>query len=103
MLEMLREALNHHDRIPHAAHSLPLSAWVHHIVAHYHKLPEFVIFTPASVPTTSSVFTASGLSQTVTQSRDFGMWGSHVIEMPTSCARAPPAEVSLHSPLTRSS
>ena len=103
MLEMLREALNHHDRIPHATGSLPLSAWVRHIVAHYKKLPEYVFFAPASVPTSSSVFSADALTQTVSSSRDFGMWGSHVIEMPTSCARAPPAEVSLHSPLTRSS
>ena len=103
MLEMLREALNHHDRIPHPAHSLRLSVWVRHIVAHYHKLPEYVFFTPTSVPTVSSVFSAQALTQTMQSSRDFGMWGSHVIEMPTSCARAPPAEVSLHSPLTRSS
>ena len=94
MLEMLREALNHHDRIPHPAHSLRLSVWVRHIVAHYHKLPEYVFFTPTSVPTVSSVFSAQALTQTMQSSRDFGMWGSHVIEMPTSCARAPPAEVS---------
>ena len=34
MLEMLREGLNHHDRIPHPTGSLPLSSWVRHIVAH---------------------------------------------------------------------
>ena len=28
MLEMLREGLNHHDRVPHKTHALLLSGWV---------------------------------------------------------------------------
>jgi len=84
MLEMLREGLNHHDRIPHTTHALPLSAWVKHIVAHYKKLPEYVFFAPAVVPTSSSVFSAGALVQTLKTSRDFGMWGSHIVEMPAA-------------------
>lgn len=101
MLEMLREALNHHDRIPHPAHSLPLSGWVRHIVAHYKKLPEYVFFAPASVPTTSAVFSPSALTQTAQQSRDFAIWGSHVVEMPASlhtqfCAKLWPLSNKAH-------
>ena len=59
MAEMLREALNHHDRIPHDGNRLPLSSWVKHIVTHYHKLTlgddaEYVFFTPAAVPTSQT-------------------------------------------------
>ena len=101
MLEMLREGLNHHDRIPHTPKALPLSAWVKHIVQHYRKLPEYVFFAPASVPTSSSVFSASALTQTLKASRDFGMWGSHVVEMPAAlqsafCARLWPFAVKAH-------
>jgi hypothetical protein len=95
MLEMLREGLNHHDRIPHPTHSLPLSGWVRHIVAHYKKLPDYVFFAPASIPTTSTVFSATALMQTAQQSRDFGMWGSHVVEMPATRARPRALKASL--------
>lgn len=84
MLEMLREGLNHHDRIPHPQHSLPLASWVRHIIAHYKKLPEYVFFAPASVPASSSVFSAASLSQSAKASNGFGVWGSHVVEMPQS-------------------
>jgi len=101
MLEMLREGLNHHDRIPHPTHSLPLSGWVRHIVAHYKKLPDYVFFAPASIPTTSTVFSATALMQTAQQSRDFGMWGSHVVEMPATlhtdfCAKLWPFATKAH-------
>ena len=31
---MLREGLNHHDRIPHDTKGFAISGWVRHIVAH---------------------------------------------------------------------
>jgi len=102
MLEMLREGLNHHDRIPHPAKSLPLSAWVRHIVTKYHKLPEYLFFAPAVVPTSSSVFSPNALTQTLkSTSHDFGMWGSHVVEMPAAlmtdfCAKLWPYTAKAH-------
>jgi len=89
MLEMLREGLNHHDRIPHGGNKLPLSAWVKHIVEHYGKLragadAEYIFFAPASVSSASNVFSVSALQQTLKSSPDFGMWGSHVVEMPAA-------------------
>ena len=50
MLEMLREGLNHHDRIPHPTGALPLSSWVRHIVDNYKRLPDYLFFAPAAVP-----------------------------------------------------
>jgi len=82
MMEMLREGLNHHDRIPHVTRSPPLSAWVRHIVAHYDKLPEHIFFAPAQVPTSSNVFKPQSLAQSVRAAPDFGVWGSQVVEMP---------------------
>ena len=89
MLEMLREGLNHHDRIPYGGNKLPLSSWVKHIVTHYSKLragddAEYLFFAPSTVPVSSNVFSASALQQTLKASPDFGMWGSHVVEMPTA-------------------
>jgi len=81
MKEMLREGLNHHDRIPHVMKSPPLSAWVRHIATNWRKLPEFVFFAPAQVPSSSNVFRSQVVSQAA-RSGDFGVWGSHVIEMP---------------------
>ena len=63
MLEMLREALNHHDRIPHQTNSAPLTAWVKHIVANYKKLPAMLFFTPAVVPASSSVFQPNSITR----------------------------------------
>jgi len=89
MKEMLREGLNHHDRIPHATKSPPLSAWVRHIIYHYSKLPEMVFLAPASVPPSSNVFRSEVISQAVRGSKsDFGIWGSHVIEMPENMRTA---------------
>ena len=31
MLGMLREGLNHHDRVPHDTKGLPISGWARHI------------------------------------------------------------------------
>jgi len=92
MLEMLREGLNHHDRIPHpmsdsAPTPFPISGWVRHILAHWKKLPDGVFFAPASVPLTSPVFSPSGagsIAAAMTESEDFAMWGSRVIDMPAS-------------------
>ena len=87
MLEMLREALNHHDRIPHAGNKLRISAWVKHVVGHYKGLEagidaEYLFFAPAPVRTSSRVFSATTLQQTLKANSDFGVWGSHVVEMP---------------------
>lgn len=92
MLEMLREGLNHHDRIPHpmdntAPAPLAASGWVRHIVAHYNKLPDIVFFTPSIVPKTSRVFDASGrasIGAVMRDSPEFGMWGSRVVDMPAA-------------------
>jgi hypothetical protein len=56
MLGMLREGLNHHDRIPHDSNGFAVSGWVRHIVAHYHKLPELLLFTKPDTPAESRVF-----------------------------------------------
>ena len=82
MLEMLREGLNHHDRIPHALHAPPLSAWVKHIVQHYAKLPELLFFAPAVVPASSSIFKPRTIGRAIASTPDFAIWGSHVVEMP---------------------
>ena len=86
MMEMLREALNHHDRIPYAngGEKPPHAAWVRHIVNNYKRLPEYVFFAPPSVPATSSVFSPGTLIGTMQSSPDFGIWGSHVVEMPNA-------------------
>ena len=83
MLEMLREGLNHHDRIPHKAHAPPLSAWVKHIVTKYETLPELLFFAPASVEPSSSLFSPSAVVD-ATKGSDFAVFGSHVVEMPAS-------------------
>jgi len=92
MLEMLREGLNHHDRIPHpmadnAPTPFPVSGWARHIIAHWKKLPDGIFFAPATVPSTSPVFSASGagsIAAALAESPDFAMWGSRVIDMPAS-------------------
>ena len=106
MLEMLREGLNHHDRIPHTMSKLPLSGWVKHVVDHYAKLSvgddaEYVFFTPATLPTTSSVFSSRTLQQAMRQKTDFSVWGSHVIEMPSSLHTEFCARVWVHTPKAR--
>jgi len=82
MKEMLREALNHHDRIPHPTNSPAISSWLRHIVMNYKKLPERVFFAPAVVSHSSSVFTSNVVLQAIQNSPDFGIWGSQVVEMP---------------------
>jgi len=92
MMEMLREGMNHHDRIPHPMSDLlptpvPVSGWVRHIVAHYGKLPPYVFFVPPVVPTTSRVFAKHGpgsIANAMRDSADFGIWGSRVVDMPAS-------------------
>ena len=84
MKEMLREALNHHDRVPHTFHAPPISGWVQHIVSRYSTLPDVLLFTPATVSKTSKVFTAAALTEAMATAGDFAVWGSHVVEMPQS-------------------
>jgi len=85
MKEMLREGLNHHDRVPHAFHAPPLSAWVKHIFSRYKTLPDMLFFAPATVSTSSKVFSPSAVSEAMAGSGgEFAVWGSHVIEMPES-------------------
>lgn len=84
MKEMLREGLNHHDRVPHATNAPALSAWLKHIVSRYQKLPEFLLFAPPSVASSSRVFNPTALSESAAGSAEFAVWGSHVVEMPES-------------------
>lgn len=44
MRDMLYEGINHLDRIPFGAHSSNVSAFAHHIVQHYAKLPDRLLF-----------------------------------------------------------
>jgi len=92
MLEMLREGLNHHDRIPHPMSSaapkpFSVSGWVRHIIAHYNRLPDVLFFAPANVPRSSRVFSPSGAGSVpaaMAESAEFGVWGSRVIDMPAA-------------------
>jgi len=84
MMDMLREGLNHHDRIPLSSASLPSLGWIRHIVEHYRTLPEFLFFSPASVPTSSPLFAPTAVSDAISVSPDFSIWGSQVVEMPAS-------------------
>ena len=60
MLEMLREGLNQHDRIPNDGPGFEVAGWVRHIVAHYHKLPDLIFFAKPDVPSDSRVFLREG-------------------------------------------
>mmetsp|Transcript_55662 Transcript_55662/g.121179 ORF Transcript_55662/g.121179 Transcript_55662/m.121179 type:complete len:1186 (+) Transcript_55662:218-3775(+) len=83
MLEMLREGLDHLDRIPHGNGTHPQSGWARHLVAHYHKLPDRVVFVRGSVPDDSSAFSKEkGVASVAVQAADFHMWGSHSSELP---------------------
>ena len=79
MLEMLREGLNHHDRIPHDTKGFAISGWVRHIVAHYHKLPDLLFFTKPDTPAASRVFLPRGkgsIQEALAESPDFSLWGA---------------------------
>jgi len=77
MPEMLREGLNHLDRVPLAADGLPPdAAWVRHIVGHHAKLPPVVVFAPPDLSATSSLVSAGGLPAALAESPDFGAWGA---------------------------
>lgn len=84
MKEMLREGLNHHDRIPHLTNLPGISSWIQHIIMHYKKLPEKIFFTPATVSESSKVFRPSALIETIGSSEGFAVWGSQVMEMPSA-------------------
>jgi len=87
MLEMLREGLNHHDRVPAAPDGLASAGWVRHIVAHYHKLPELLFFARPDIPADSRVFLKDGkgsIQEALAESPDFSLWGSHVVELPAN-------------------
>jgi len=87
MLEMLREGLNHHDRVPHDTQGLPLSGWVRHIVAHYHKLPELLFFARPDAPPDSRVFHGQGkgsIQDALAESPDFSLWGTAPVELPAA-------------------
>jgi len=91
MLGMLREGLNHHDRVPHDTKGLPVSGWVRHIVAHYHKLPELLFFTKPDTPADSRVFLPQGkgsIQEALAESPDFSLWGTHVLELPEALKAA---------------
>ena len=109
MLEMLREGLNHHDRIPTPGAAFPAYGWVRHIVAHYHKLPELLFFAKPDVPTDSRVFLKEGkgsIPEALAESPDFSLWGTHVVELPAAlheqwCAKVWPLAASGASPKAR--
>jgi len=90
MLGMLREGLNHHDRIPHDTKGFAISGWVRHIVAHYHKLPDLLFFTKPDTPAASRVFLPRGkgsIQDALAESPDFSLWGAHLSSSPLG--RAP--------------
>jgi hypothetical protein len=94
MLEMLREGLNHHDRIPQPSSSHAVSGWLRHIVAHYAKLPERLFFAAGSTPASSSLFASQDpITRALADSDDFGIWGTAAAEMPESMRAAFCAEV----------
>jgi len=96
MPEMLREALDHVDRIPHApaAWGSPSSAWLRHILDRlpdpkrkgaHKEMPELLVFVRPGVPPESSAFTSErGLPLAAANGADFGMWGSHITELPVA-------------------
>ncbi|KAL1530285.1 hypothetical protein AB1Y20_001196 [Prymnesium parvum] len=92
MHEMLREGLNHHDRIPHpmadsAPTPFPVSGWVRHIIAHYKRLPDILFFAPSDVPASSRLFSSAGRGSIIAamkESADFGMWGTRIVDMPAA-------------------
>ena len=86
MAEMLREGLNHHDRIPHALGTL-LSGWVRHIVAHYAKLPQTLYLLGALPTRGSGPLSSREIAAAREASADFGVWGSGVARM-TDAMRA---------------
>ena len=78
---MLREGLNHHDRIPHDTKGFAISGWVRHIVAHYHKLPDLLFFTKPDTPAASRVFLPRGkgsIQEALAESPDFSLWGARL-------------------------
>uniref|UniRef100_A0A7S3WE82 NAD(P)-binding domain-containing protein n=1 Tax=Emiliania huxleyi TaxID=2903 RepID=A0A7S3WE82_EMIHU len=84
MPEMLREGLNHLDRIPFDSALPQIAAWLRHIAAHYAKLPPVVVFVPPNVPAASPLLAADGLSGALVAAKDFGAWGRHPTDMPRS-------------------
>ena len=62
------------------------------------KLPDLLFFTPPAVPTTSKLWRPGAIAEALESSRDFGVWGSQVIEMPAElhaqfCAKLWPLAV----------
>ncbi len=86
MLEMLREGLNHLDRIPHPSTGSPYSAWVRHIVAREKKaLPNILVFVRGGQRAASPPFGGhNGITQALKRNPDFGIWGGARIELPDS-------------------
>jgi len=85
MPEMLREGLNHLDRIPFGSDGTlqAAGAWARHIVAHYHKLPTLVIFIPPDISPDSTLMWKDGISRSLATSPEFGVWAStQASEMP---------------------
>ena len=97
---MLREGLNHLDRIPHppAEHgTTEVAGWLRHIIAHYKKLPDVVFFASSAVPPSSTAFTTAKMTEAFKVSSDFGMWGTRAVQLPGSklaefCARVAGAD-----------
>jgi len=83
MLEMLREGLDHLDRIPHKAPGRPQSGWVRHILAHYRKLPNLLVFVRGNVPASSAAFAAKSIETALAKMGEFHMWGTHMAELPS--------------------
>jgi len=91
MLEMLREGMDHVDRIPHSPTAFGMSGWVRHIMSRLPdakgkqvgKLPELLIFVRGSLPADSA---ALGTERGIASVKDveFAMWGTHVVELPHS-------------------
>merc|ERR1712087_216511 len=91
MLEMLREGMDHVDRIPHSPQAFGPSGWVRHMMSRLPdakgkqigKLPDLLVFVRGTVPADSS---ALGSERGIASIRDseFAMWGTHVVELPHS-------------------
>ena len=85
---MLREGLNHADRIPYhsraeaAATDNTSKSWARHIKAHYKKLPDYLVFTRDGLSDGSSLFGDGGLPKAIRDGDDFGMWGTKEVELP---------------------
>ena len=88
MVEMLREGLNHLDRIPYhsrveaAAVDNTSKTWARHIKAHYKKLPDYVLLTREGLSDGSSLFGDGGVAKAIGQGDGFAMWGSRQVELP---------------------